>query len=158
GGDAGVVGRQVTLDGEPVTIIGVMPRSFAFPSREAQFWQPERFDADAFADRTNTYLRAIGRLKPGVEIGQARAELGAICARLERAFPKENANIGATVNPLRDEMGKQSRALVLALLGAATCVLLIACLNLANLLLARALHRRKELALRTALGAGRERL
>ena len=157
-GDPGVVGRTVTLDGEPMTIIGVMPRSFAFPTRDTQFWRAFRFDAEAFADRSNTYLRVVARLKPEVSVAQARAELGVIAERLARAFPKENASVGATVNPLHDELGRQSRVLVLALLGAAACVLLIACLNLANLLLARALLRRKELALRTALGAGRERL
>jgi putative ABC transport system permease protein len=158
GGAPDVVGRTVTLDGERVTIVGVMPRSFVFPSRDTQLWRPIRFNAEAFEDRTNTYLRVVGRLKPGVDVAAARAELAVIAENLERAYPKENARIGAVVNPLHDELGQKTRALVLALLGAAACVLLIACLNLANLLLGRALARRKELALRTALGAGRERL
>src|SRR5262249_56099520 len=116
------------------------------------------FDDDAYSDRTNPYIRVVGHLGAGVDIGAARSELGVIVAQLERAYPKENAHIGATVNGLHEEVGRRSRTLVLALLGAAACVLLIACLNLANLLLARALLRRKELALRTALGAGRDRL
>src|SRR5262249_44731355 len=116
------------------------------------------FDDDAYSDRTNPYIRVVAHLAPGVDIAAARSELGVIAAQLERAYPKENAHIGATVNGLHEEVGRRSRTLVLALLGAAACVLLIACLNLANLLLARALLRRKELALRTALGAGRDRL
>ena len=159
GGEPSVVGREITLDGERMTVVGVMPRSFAFPGRITQFWRPIRFNADAYEDRTNTYLRVVARLKPGVPISQARSELTVIADRLAKAYPKDNAGVGATVRPLReDQIGNSSRVLVLALLGAATCVLLIACLNLANLLLARTLLRRKELALRTALGAGRERL
>jgi putative ABC transport system permease protein len=158
GGDPAVVGREISLDGERMTVVGVMPDGFAFPRRDTQFWKPMRFNADSFEDRTNTFLYVVARLKPEVPLAQARAELGVIAERLERAYPKDNAHVGVTANLLHDEVGQKTRALVLALLGAAACVLLIACLNLANLLLGRALQRRKELALRTALGAGRERL
>jgi putative ABC transport system permease protein len=157
GGDPGAVGRSVRLDGEPMTIVGVMPRGFAFPSRDVAFWQPVRFNGDAYEDRTNTYIYPVARLRKGVALDQARAEMATIAGRLAHDVP-ELDRIGALVNPLHDEISARSKALVLALLGAAGCVLLIACLNLANLLLARGLSRRKELALRTALGAGRERL
>ena len=157
-GDAAVLGRKVRLDDESYTVIGVAPPRFAYPSREAQFWKPMRFRADSFDDCTDTYLRGVARLKQGVSLAAARAELDVLSENLERAYPKDNAGTRVAVSSLRDEISRQSRVLVLALSGAAACVLLIACLNLANLLLARALSRRKELALRAALGAGRERL
>lgn len=158
GGDSSVIGRRVTLDDEPYVVVGVMPEGFAYPSREAQFWRPFRFAAGAFEDRSDTFLRVVGRLRPGATIGDARAELDVVADNVARENPKENAGTRSTVLSMRDEISQRSRALVLALLGASACVLLIACLNLANLLLARALQRRKELALRAALGAGPERL
>jgi putative ABC transport system permease protein len=158
GGDPGIIGRTVTLDDEPCTVIGVMPRGFAFPRRDTEFWRPLRLSADNFEDRSNTYLYVVGRLLPRVTLAHARAELDVISERLAHAYPKDQALTFATLRWLRDELSQQSRVMVLALQGAAGCVLLIACLNLANLLLARALGRRKELSLRTAMGAGRERL
>ena len=158
GGDESVLGRKVTLDGEPFVVIGVMPPSFAYPTRETQFWRPLRLDKSAYEDRTDFRLRLVAKLKRGVSLAQARAELEVVSANLERAYPKENEGVRVLVRFLRDDVSEQSRLLVLALLGAAACVLLIACLNLANLLLSRALVRRKELALRAALGAGPERL
>ena len=158
GGDAGVLGRRLLLDGVPRVVIGVMPPGFHFPSRDVSLWTPMPFAADDFEDRDNNYLNAVARLRPGVSIEEARTELAVITARLERAYPRENEETGATVLRLRDYLPQQSRLLLLALCGAALCILLIACANLANLLLARTLARQKELALRTALGAGRERL
>jgi predicted permease len=158
GGEASVLGRQVLVDGAPHVVIGVMPSSFHFPNRDAELWISKTFvDAD-FADRTDTYIFAVGRLKEDVSLEQARAEMRLVAAHLERAFPAENARTGVTVDRLRDQLSSEARLLPLALLGAAACVLLIACTNLTNLLLVRAMVRRKELAVRTALGAGRERL
>jgi putative ABC transport system permease protein len=158
GGDGAVLGRRLLLDGEPHVVIGVMPPGFHFPSREIALWRPMPLRPDDYEDRDNNYLHVLGRLRPGVSLEEAEAEMGVITARLEREYPKENEQTGAMLLPLRDYLPERSRLLLLGLCGAALCILLIACANLANLLLARTLARQKELALRTALGAGRERL
>lgn len=157
-GDPNVLGRRILLDGEPYVVIGVMDKTFGYPRPNVEIWTPMRFSNSDFADRNNYYLRVVGKLHPGVSIEQARSEMRIISERLKRQYPKENDHVGVTINPLRDEISNRSRLMLFALLGASFCVLLIACTNLANLLLARALERRKEVALRKALGAGRERL
>jgi predicted permease len=158
GADPSMVGRTIRLNDEVCTVIGIMPASFQFPTRTTDFWIPSRFDPDIYQDRNNNFLRAMARLKPGVTRDQARAELDAIALDLEREHPAENAKVGATLIDMRDEVGSQSRLLLFTLLGASACILLIACTNLASLLIARASARERELAVRTALGAGRERL
>jgi putative ABC transport system permease protein len=159
GGDPNVLGRTVTLDDTVHTIVGVMPPGFNYPGRDAEVWIPLVLPPDEWQDRGNNEFYAVARLKPGVTLEAARAEMDVLAAQSRRQFPKENETTGATVNRLHDELVfGEPRLLVLALTGAAFCVLLIVCANLGNLLLARALGRRQELAVRAAMGAGRDRL
>src|SRR5262249_44336034 len=164
GGDPTVVGRsidaQMDIERNTFTVIGVMPRDFHYPSAEAEFWVTTRFSADDYApgERSNNWLDGVARLRPGVTREQAQAEASVIASGLRRRYPKENKDTGAVVVSLRDDVSVRSRLLLQALTAAAGCVLLIACMNLANLLLARGLERRRELAVRTAIGAGRERV
>jgi predicted permease len=122
------------------------------------FWRPIRWGPSAYDERDNTYQRVIARLRPGVTIDQARAELAAASATLARMYPDTNRNIGAVVIPLREEVSVQARTLLVILAAASGCLLLIGGTNLVSLFLARASSRARELAVRTALGAGRERL
>jgi putative ABC transport system permease protein len=157
-GDENVIGRKILLNDEPYEVTGVMPPTFSFPDREIELWIPLRWQQEDLQDRNNNDLKVVARLKPGVSLEQAQAAMSLIAAQLEKQYPKENEHVGANVIRLRDELPRQSRMLLYALCGAAVCVLLIACANMANLLLARALARQKELAVRSALGAGRERM
>jgi putative ABC transport system permease protein len=158
GGDGNVMGKSIFLDNQPYVVIGVMPPDFHFPTRETQFWKTFRFQEGAYTDRNDNYLTGIGRLKPGISLAQARSELATIAARLRQQYPKENEGVNASVIALRDELSTQSRLLLIALCGAALCVLVIACANLANLLLARSLARQKELSIRVSLGANRRHI
>ena len=158
GGDSSILGKSVSLDDQPYTVIGVMPHDFRFPTRETLFWTPYRFQEEDYKDRDNNYLVGIGRLKPGVSLAQAQSELLLIAARLRRQYPKENEAVDLSVVDVRDGARTESRLLLKGLCGAALCVLVIACANLANLLLARSLARQRELSIRLSLGASRRNL
>ena len=157
-GDPRVVGQAIRLNESTYTIIGIMPRTFMFPDRNASFWIPIRFEESDFEDRDNNYLDGVARLKPDVTLEQARAETNILAAQLEREYPMENAKTLMLLQTLRESISRQSRLLLGALFGAALCLLLIACTNVANLFLVRAISRRRELTVRSALGAGKEQL
>ena len=158
GGDPAVLGRAISLNGAPYTVIGVMPATFYFPGRDKHLWTALTFQPESFENRSNNFIEAVGRLKPGVTFEQARTELETLAARLAREYPQTNAETGISFFRMRDNMSPRFRVMLTALGGATLCLLILACANLANLLLARAAARERELAVRAALGAGRERL
>jgi predicted permease len=158
GGDRAVLGRNIRLDGATFTIVGVMPPGFHFPNRDIELWSPLVLRGDDFTDRNDNYIEVVARLKPGVTVEGALAEHRGVVERLKRQYPEDDPSVTGALRRLRDLMPRRSRLLVLALCGAALCILLLACSNLASLLMARGVSRARELAVRTALGAGRARL
>ena len=156
--DKAVLDKSIQLDGEPYTIIGVMPQTFQFPLSEVELWTPLSFPENIATQRGAHYLSVIGRLKDGVSLSQAQADLKQIAAQLEKQYPRQNTGYSTNVMTLRDSLVGDVRPSLLLLLGAVALVVLIACANVANLLLARSAARERELAIRTALGAGRSRI
>ena len=158
GSDPALVGKTVRLEGEPYRVVGVMPRSFRFPEEGPDAWVPLTLPANVSTQRGAHYLDVVARLAPGVTLPQAAAEMRGIAATLERAYHDTNEGHGAAVTPLREMLVRSVKPALLTLLGAVAFVTLIACANVANLMLIRASHRGAELAIRTALGAGRWRI
>ncbi len=167
GSDPGIVGRSINLDGRPYEVIGVMPRGFAYPvkSMPVELWttvaglrQTPDGSQPMTEQRGNSFLFCVARLKPGISLEQAQANIDNIAAVLRAQYPESNTYVGVKVVPLLDAIVGDAHAGLLMLCGMAGCVLLIACVNVANLLLARSLARQREISIRSALGAGRFRI
>jgi len=158
GSPEAALGNTIQLDAESYTIIGVAPNSFHFPDETIQLWMPVVFNSSQLGDRGNRWLEVYGRLKPGVTLAQARAQMSDLAANIEHQYPNDNTGVGIRLVQLQEDMVGSQRPALLMLQGAVGCMLLIAAFNLANLLLSRALNRKRELAIRASLGASRWRL
>lgn len=161
GSDPGLVGKALTLDGKPYTVVGIMPSSFRFPGElfeRADLWVPLTVSPDEARNRLTHSLFVVGRLKPDIPIQKVQAEVGTVAKQLEQQYQDSNTGWGATVVTVQEQLTGDVRPSLLILFGAVSLVLLIACANIANLLLARSIIRQKEFAIRLSVGASRLRI
>ncbi|HEX2662411.1 MAG TPA: ABC transporter permease [Candidatus Acidoferrum sp.] len=158
GGDRNIAGRSILMNGQGTVVLGVMPKGFFFPMREMDYWIPGYFTPERLAERDSHYLTVVARLKSEVTMQRAQEEMNVIAQRLTKQYPNSNTNIGAVVVPIQQEYAGDTRVGLWVLQIASAFVLLIACSNVANLLLARASGRRREIAVRVALGASAKQI